>query len=129
MMSVRRICFACGSLQERRDFFERHAVELIHDDVKSCVDEAVAFIALLFEAIACTLRNLSSCIFALHLSIALAGCVHEYVSTADAVAVNHSDSRRFEECWTLFTKLLTLPTAFLAKMVTAQVGLRHGLRS
>ena len=72
MMSVRRIFLACRSLQERRDFFERHAVELIHYDAKSCIDEAVAFIALLFEAIACTFRNLSNCILALHL---IAACL------------------------------------------------------
>ena len=66
MMTVWRICLACGLLQERSNFFERHAVEVMHDNIKSCIDETVPFIALLFEAIAFTLRKLPSRKFELH---------------------------------------------------------------
>jgi hypothetical protein len=70
-MTVRRICLACGLLQERSNFFERHAVEVIHHNIKSCIDETIAFIAILFEAIAFTLRKLPSCKFELHLFTAV----------------------------------------------------------
>jgi hypothetical protein len=53
-------------LKKRRDFFERYAVKVIHDDIKSCIDETVVVIALLFEAKASTLRKLPNCKFALH---------------------------------------------------------------
>ena len=40
---------------------------LIHSDIKSCIDETVATVVLLFEAEAFKLRQLPNCKFALHL--------------------------------------------------------------
>jgi hypothetical protein len=76
---------------------------LVHGDIKSCIDETVATIVLLLEAIALKLRQLPNCMFALHVfattivkrakvqhqfalgSTANAGGVHDYVSDAAAV--------------------------------------------
>src|ERR1019366_6892833 len=61
-----RICATFGLRQKRGDCFERNSVEVIYNDVQSFIDETVAFIALLFEAIAFTFRSLTNCILALH---------------------------------------------------------------
>jgi hypothetical protein len=56
MLSVRQIFLACAFSLKTPRFFWRHAVKLIHGNIKSCIDETVAIIALLFEAIALRLR-------------------------------------------------------------------------
>src|SRR5450756_660685 len=58
-----------GLLQKRGDCFERNSDEDIYNDVQSFIDETVAFIALLVEAMAFTFRSLTNCILALHRAV------------------------------------------------------------
>jgi len=57
-MSARRVRATFTLHQKRRDCFERHAVQMIDDDVQSFMDKSVPAIALPFEAVALTLRKL-----------------------------------------------------------------------
>jgi hypothetical protein len=67
-MRARRIC---SVFQKRRDRFKGYAVKVMYRDIQSCIDETVAFIRKLFEAIALTPRELPNCKFALHIVAAV----------------------------------------------------------
>ena len=97
MATVGRVYLACASLKTPR-FFLATPRKKVHGDIKSCVDETIAIIVLLFETITFKLCQLSGGVFALHRfatavvrrgrvqhqfvvgSIAYAGSVHDYVA-------------------------------------------------
>ena len=108
MMSIRRICSAFWLRQKRRDSFERHAVQVIHGDIKSRIDQTVAIIALLFEAITFTFCNLPNCVFALHFFAAA------LVNRAESAAPFRGSFNRIRGCLCMSMSALLTRRPFLS---------------
>ena len=121
MLSVRRICSAFGLRQKRRDSFEWNAVEMIHGDIKSRIDQTVAIIVLLFEAITFTLRNVPNYVLAWHV-ISAALMKRTKCSTISRFVQSHTRVLVYESMSVLLTRWPVLLSAETTNVI-APIGI------